>query len=132
MGVVMHFRRLGAGNSQRVDKFEQRLKTFGKIGRIDRPVVHLQVDIDVIVAVPRRFYSFRPEALQIGGQAAGPGTADQQVAAELEIKRGQLRIVLSALDRLKTLVGGPIGGIGAAQIQIDAAEKFLVIGQVRL
>ena len=51
-----------------------------------------------------------PEALQIGRQAARPGAAHQQVAAELEVQGRQARIVGPLLHRRQPLVGGPRPG----------------------
>ena len=49
----------------------QRLIEFGKTGLFQRPVVHLDIDVRMIVPVPRSRYSICPESLQIGRQTAG-------------------------------------------------------------
>jgi hypothetical protein len=53
-------------------KVEEWFVTFGQIGDLRRPVVHLNVDIDVVVAVPWSLYVMVPDALKVGGHTAGP------------------------------------------------------------
>jgi hypothetical protein len=54
-----------------VGKVEERLVTFGQIADLGRPVIHLDVDIDMVIAVPRGVNVLVPEALEVGGHAAG-------------------------------------------------------------
>ena len=90
--AVVHARGLAAGLAQRIEKLKQRLVQLGKVGHLRRPVVHLQIDVEVIVGVPRRAHAVVPHALQIRGKIARPAAGDQQVAAELEVQRVEHRI----------------------------------------
>ena len=49
------------------------------------PIAHLQVDIQVIICVPRRLQVFVPFALKIDGQLSG-GTAGHQVTSVFKIQ----------------------------------------------
>ena len=86
--------RLAAGDGHVVDQVEQRLVALGEVGHLHRPVVHLGVDVDGLLAVPGRLELIVPDPLQVGRLAARPAAGDQQVAAELEVEGRQLRVVL--------------------------------------
>jgi hypothetical protein len=49
----------------------------------------------MIIGVPRRLKMLVPDSLKIGRKVPGPGTADEQVASEIEIKCGESRILLA-------------------------------------
>src|SRR5437588_542356 len=102
---------------------------FGQVANFCRPIVHLGVNVDGVFAVPGRLELVVPEALEVGGLAAGPRAGDEQVTAELEVKRGELRIGLLG-GVLQALIGGELCGSRGAEIQMDAAKKRLVIGHV--
>ena len=72
----------------------QRLIEFGEAGLFQRPVVHLDIDVRMIVPVPGSRYSICPESLQIGRQAAGAGTADEQIASVVIVQSSQCRRLL--------------------------------------
>ena len=93
-----------------------------QIAWLGRPVVHLGVDVDRVLARPGRAHALVPDALQIGRLPAGPRTADEQVTAELEIERRELRIGAGG-EILDPLVGRPIGGFRLAQVQRDVGRK---------
>ena len=57
--VVVDFGRAGAGVRQIHDHRRQRLDAFGKIGHFGGPVIHLRVDVDGVLAAPRRIQSFQ-------------------------------------------------------------------------
>ena len=70
-----------------------------------------------------------PDALQVRRLGARPRGGDQQVAAELEQQRGELRVVDARVLR-DPHVGGLVGRRGAAQVERRAAEQPLVVGHV--
>ena len=70
--VVVGLRGLAARLDQRGDELVQRLVQLGEVADLGRPVVHLHVDVEVPVAVPRRLDFLGPDALQVGRQSAGP------------------------------------------------------------
>ena len=72
----------------------QRLIEFGKSGLLQGPVVHLDIDVRMVVPVPGSRYSICPESLQIGRQAAGTGTADEQIASVVIVQSSQCRRLL--------------------------------------
>src|SRR5687767_4061350 len=84
-GAVMHARRFPAWLTKRLEIVEQRLMQLCEIGHLGRQIVHLKIDVEVVVAVPRREHAVVPQALQIRRQAAGPAARNQQIAAELKI-----------------------------------------------
>ncbi len=78
---------------------------FGKIANLHRPVVHLEVDIDGVLAVPHGHELVVPDALEIKSRAALPAAGDNEVPPHLEIQRRQPRIFLAVPDRFQPLVG---------------------------
>ncbi len=60
------------GNSARYhkahDKIKQRLSQLRQIGGFRQPVIHLQINVDVVVGIPRRGDGVIPHTLQIRGQ----------------------------------------------------------------
>ena len=129
--AVVHARGLAAWLAQRIEKVEQRLVQLGEVGHLRRPVVHLQVDVEVIVGVPRRAHAVVPQALQVGGQIARPAAGDQQVAAELEVQRVERRIGRAALHALEPFVGRQrrdLAWLAGAEPQRHAAVQPLMIG----
>ena len=59
--AVVHARGLAPGLAQRFEEIEQRLVQLGEVGHLGRPVVHLQVDVEVIVRIPRRAHAVVPQ-----------------------------------------------------------------------
>ncbi len=84
--------RLGAGDRGVFEHVEQRLVAFGQIADLGRPIIHLRIDVDRVLASPRRRYVFIPDRLEIGRLAAGAAAGYQGVAAELEAEGFQVRI----------------------------------------
>src|SRR6185369_3119882 len=94
---------------------QQRLVTFGQVCRLGRPVVHLGVDVDGVLAFPRRRHRVVPDSLQVGGLRAGPRTGDQQITAVLEIQCRELRIE-TAQKLHGSLVGWQLCRGGSAEV----------------
>ncbi len=104
---------------------------LGQVRRLGRPVVHLGVDVDGVVAAPRRTQVRIPDALQVGRRPSGAGRADEQVSAVLVVERLE-----PGIDRAGgVLAQPPIGRERvlrpAAEIQRDAAEQRSIVGDVR-
>ncbi len=102
---------------------EQRLVALGQIRRLRRPVVHLGVDVDRVVAAPRRPHVRVPDALQVERGRTRPGAADEQVAPELEVERLEAGVgcagrVAAQADVGRGAVFGP-----APEIQRHAVEE---------
>ena len=58
--------RLGTRLAQILDQGEQRLGILAQIGYLSWPIIHLGIDVDGILAVPRRILAVVPYTLQIG------------------------------------------------------------------
>ena len=89
-----------------LDQVEERPGGFRQVADFGRPVVHLEIDVGGVLAVPWRRHAFVPDALQVGRHGAGTAAAHQQIAAELEVQRGETGIILAFLDPGQTLVDG--------------------------
>ena len=63
-------RRLPTTRHQSVDEIEERFVTLRQPGQLGGPVVHLQIDVGVVVAVPGRGDVMAPDSLEIRGLAA--------------------------------------------------------------
>ena len=57
-----------ARRAHRLDQPNERLDGLRQVRRLGQPVVHLDVDVGVVVAVPGRLDGVGPEALQVGRQ----------------------------------------------------------------
>jgi hypothetical protein len=94
VGAVVRLRRLLAVRHELRDEPEQRPVAVRQVRRLCQPVVHLDVDVQVEVAVPRRLHLLRPEPLEVGGEGAvGSGRTDQQVAPEVEGQSREGRVL---------------------------------------
>ena len=71
----LEFRRglggLAPGFKLASNQLQERLVAFSQVGWFGRPVVHLDVDIRMIVAMPGRIVAVVPKSLQIGRKSAG-------------------------------------------------------------
>ncbi len=76
-----------AGCAGGIEQVEERGMEVGEVGALGEPVVHLGVDVDGVLGAPRRVDGFVPDALQVGGEGAGAGAGDEQIAAVLEVER---------------------------------------------
>ena len=68
---------------------KQGLSRIGQIAGFGRPIIHLQIDVVVIVGIPRWPDLFIPLSLQVGGKFAGCRAGDQQVASVIEVEQRQ-------------------------------------------
>ena len=82
-------------DAEPVEQVEERLVTLRQVRDLGRPVVHLRVDVDRELAVPRRDVAVVPDPLQVRRQRPGAARAEQQVAPELEDEREQAGVVAS-------------------------------------
>ena len=120
-------RRLGQVHDHRV----QRLDTLGQIARLGRPVIHLGVDVDGVLAAPRRAHAGIPQALQRRRLSAWSRAAQQEVTAELKVESYELRVV-AACEPPDPLVGRPPLGLAVAHVECDPPEHALMLGHVSL
>ena len=111
-----------------------RLEALRDVGRIDKPVVHLHVDVRVVVAAPGGSVAAVPEPLEVGRQRARAGRADHQIARVLEKKLLEIGIRTALLVSGQTLVRGQLrcrpGCL--SHIQRESVEQFLIVPDVLL
>src|SRR5690606_7876936 len=87
------------------------------------------VDVDRVLAAPRRVGLGVPDPLQVRGLAARARGADQQVAAVLQVQRRERRVV-DGLGAPDPLVGRQVRRL--PQVEVETAEQRLVLaGGVR-
>ncbi|OPZ96702.1 MAG: hypothetical protein BWY72_01539 [Bacteroidetes bacterium ADurb.Bin416] len=115
--TVIVFSRVLTVDGHMPDLFHQRQGHFPHVQGERRPVIHLQVDVGGVVAAPGGIDAVAPNTLQVGSDATGTGTADQQVTAVLEIEHFQVGIGLSFPVGLQPLVDGKIGDRSLGQGQ---------------
>ena len=111
-------------------EIEERGVALGQVGDLRRPVVHLRVDVDRVVRAPRRPDHVVPDALEISRDGVRLRASDEQIAPVLEEQAHQRGILIGGIVP-NTLVGGQILDAPRPQVERDAAEKRLVLGQVR-
>ena len=68
---------------------------LGHIARLRRPIIHLRVNVQGVVAAPRRPRFFVPDPLKIGGLRSRTGAGDQQIASVMEQQLHQPRVAAS-------------------------------------
>ena len=76
----------GARDDESVDVIDEWFLTLHQIAWPRQPVIHLQIDIQMIIRVPRRHDFIAPQTLKICRQTAGPATAHQQITSVLEVE----------------------------------------------
>ena len=103
--VVEFPRSSGATYHQLIDEIEERFMTLGEIRHLCRPVVHLQVDVDVVITVPGSLDVGTPDALQVCGKAPWSRGGDQQVSSKLEEGRHQIGVLLTLSDPSQSQIG---------------------------
>ena len=69
-GAPMHLGGAGAGYREVLDHGHQRLDALAQVGGLGRPVVHLGIDVDRVLAAPGRVQAVVPQALERGRLAA--------------------------------------------------------------
>ena len=84
---------------------EERLMGLSEVGHLRRPVVHLGIDVEGILAVPCGVGAIVPDTLQVSRLSPRLRRGDQQVTAELSEQRHQGRI-LCFFERGDSLCGG--------------------------
>ena len=97
LGAVEGLRRAFARRDDALDPVGERADGLGKCALLGRPIVHLQVDIQMIVPIPRSLDGLRPQPLQVGGQCTRACAGEKEVASELHIERGQGWVQLGML-----------------------------------
>ncbi len=132
-GAVHVLRGLAAGGDHGGDVAVVRLGRLVQVGLLGEPVVHLQVDVDVVVGSPGRTGGVVPDALEVGRQQVVlAGGGDEQVAAVGEEQLLQRPVVAGGAAGV--VLAQPVGGDGgrrAAEVQFHPVEQLAVVGGVR-
>jgi len=118
-GIVKGGGGLSSRLHQSFGEFNEGSVQFGQVGDFRRPVVHLDVDIEVVISVPGGVDGVGPEPLEVGGQQPRMGAADEQVPPVLEIEGCQ-----------SVVIG--IGGKGLQPLRSGKGFPFGVRGQHHL
>ena len=118
---------LGPRLAQIANHAEQRLLRLGQVSDERRPVVHLGVDVDGVLRVPRGVHLVVPHALQISGLATGLRGGDEQIASVLHHQRHQVQVSRILLESLHALVGLKRRIPVLRQHQLHAAVLFLIL-----
>ena len=124
-----HLGGLSAAHRDVLDQAEERLGALREVGRLRRPVVHLGVDVDGVLAVPGRRELVIPLSLKIRGHRAGATARNQQVTAKMKVQSFERKIFGSALHLLQSLISRQIMR-SFAEVQLHALKQSLVIGDV--
>ena len=130
--AVVISRGLSASHAKVVEQVPQRLLHLGQIRHVCRPVVHLDVDVDVVVGVPRRGDLVVPNALQIRGHRVRPRRSHQQVAAELKVGCQKVWIGPARTDGPQARIDGILAFFLTAQFERDAIENRCVVRHARI
>ena len=125
-GPVVDFGRLPSRRLQLADHAQQGLVAFAEVADFRHPVVHLDVDVDRVLASPGRIDLVVPDALQIQGLRTGARAGDHQIAAVLEDLFGQKWIGVALGNSLEPLIGRQVPMLRlAAKVDRHAAKQLL-------
>ena len=124
-----------AGLAKAVDIGNERASGLRKVRGVDRPVIHLQIDIHVIVRRPRRVVGVVPHTLQVAGELGILTRRCHGQVTTILVQRGLQQAALrigssSVVICLEQLVGRVVRSRLVAQIQIDAAHERVHIGDM--
>ena len=113
---------------QRLHIVEQRHVTRGEVGGLGKPVVHLDIDVEVVVAIPRRRIFLCPDSLKVCREPAGPAGADEEVAPNLEkeCRESWIQLGLPGGDAIRERKVGTAG----AEVELDAAHQGCVVSRM--
>ena len=125
-GIIIRLRRTFATCHLLLGPLNQRKMQFRQIGYLCRPMIHLQINIQVIIAIPRRMDRITPQALQIRRQQSHTGRRNQQIPPELKIQSLQTRIILILGKSSQAAINRPILPFGRTQIQGYPIEILLI------
>ena len=128
--AILHACGLMTGLDQRSDEIEQRQLALREVCNLGRPIVHLNVHIGVIVAVPRRLDLVGPYTLQVRGHSSRARRRYEQVTPVLEHQLAQMLVICALLYPLETLVGGYILRLVPSQTQRHAVEIWFILLQM--
>ena len=104
-GSVVDSCRIPSRGLQLADHAQQGLVALAEITDLGHPIVHLDIDVDRVLASPGRIGLVVPNALQVQGLRTGSRPGDHQIAAILEELFGQTWITAALGDSLEPLVG---------------------------
>ena len=121
--VVVDAGGLRAGDRDVPEHVEEGLVALGEVCHLGRPVVHLGVDVDRVLAAPGGRDRLIPDALEVGRLSAGAAAGDQEIAAELEAEGFQVGIGGTVADGLEPLIGGRIVPEVVTDLQMHAAHQ---------
>ncbi len=103
--AAIHFlSRLCSRYTQILNQRIQRFRGVTEIRYLGRPVVHLRIDVDGILAVPRCIFAVVPNALQVCRLSTRLGRGNEQIAT-IVIHQCHHRHILAARKFLQALVG---------------------------
>ena len=128
-GAVHLARRSRPGDRQVLDQRRERIHRLLEIRGERRPVVHLGVDVDRVLAAPRRREAVVPDPLQVGRLRPWARAGDEQVARVLEVERSERRVAALG-ERLDTLVDGHRRARRRAEVERHAIEELSIVADV--
>ena len=109
---------------------------LGEIAGLCQPVIHLDVNVEVVVRRPWWLFICIPNTLQVRRKATGTRRGDQEVATELEVGFHEIGVVMAALlQALEAVFGWFCEELVArlTNVKMDPVIVFLMIGNgVRL
>ena len=129
---LRRLRRLAPRWKLAVHQIKQRPRALGEIRRLGEPVIHLDVDVRVIIGMPRRIVAVVPKPLQVRGQSTRTRTGNQQVTAVLEKQFFELWVNRGGRENLALVGGqGDLSGERFSEIECDAVEQGMEISFMR-
>ena len=116
IGEVIGFGDAVAADRKVLDHVEQRPGAFREIAYFGAPIIHLLVDVERHLAIPRGNRNVVPFSLQIQRLRAGARTGDHQITPHLKVESQELR---EEPDR------SPASSIG--ELESDRAHLVLIV-----
>ena len=106
--AIHHTCRIASRLAHFANQSEEGLVEFGEIADLRGPIVHLEVDVAGVFAVPRGEHLVVPDALQIGRLSTRLRGGDEEVTSEAIVHRHEMLVVRLA-EIAQTINGGAVG-----------------------
>src|SRR5262249_19928719 len=132
-GAVVFPRSLRARRLHRFHESKQWLVQVREVTHLGRPVVHLDIYVEVPVRVPWILNILSPQSLEVGGKSARSRAGNQQVSSEVKIQLRETRIGFSSGKGFQPCVSRFGRGSAALRTKLQAGsiEVAVIVSDMR-
>ena len=100
---------------------------FAEVALLCNPVVHLNVDVGVVVTVPRCAESVCPQSLKVRWETSRTCARDQQIPSEIVVQRSEAMVDFLSVFPIPIISCQPfIGSRYVIYVRLDAESRSVV------